>query len=165
MAGPRTCCNLLPTNENKLARNALGALTEDSSTPTPTLVASRAPTPVSVPAPTSAQASIPGLPGLYTYADLQKAIKLALELFVKNQEYGQLQASTTSCEQPFKARFPNLYYGNSHLDCYHLCQQCEDYFETARAIRLNQIFFAPLFLCRLVVQQLHQHKRCFKAKD
>lgn len=34
----------------------------------------------------------PGSPGTYTNIDLQRAIKLALELFIKGQEYVQLQA-------------------------------------------------------------------------
>ena len=34
--------------------------------------------------------SAPGLPKRYTDEDLQRAIKLALELFVKGQKHGQL---------------------------------------------------------------------------
>ena len=53
-------------------------------------------------------------------------------------------------ERPFKAWFPDFYYGNSHMDCYRSCQQCEDYFETIGAKELNRILFAALFLYRLV---------------
>ena len=55
-------------------------------------------------------------------------------------------------EQPLKARFPNLYYGNSHLDCYRFCQQCEDHFETAGANGPNRISFAASFLRGVVAQ-------------
>ena len=53
--------------------------------------------------------------------------------------------------QPLKARFPDLYYGNSHMDYYCFCQQCEDHFETAGATRPNRIPFVALFLRGTVV--------------
>lgn len=36
----------------------------------------------------STLASVLGLSGIYTDINFQKAIKLALEVFIKNQEYG-----------------------------------------------------------------------------
>ena len=131
----------------RIRRNAGGAPTDDSGTPVPTPAVSRAPTPAPAQSPvpikasapaqtfafTPAPASVPGPPGRYTDENLQKATKLALELFVKGQKYGQLQASFAPRKQPLKARFPNLYYMNSHLDCYRFCQQCEDHFKTAGA--------------------------------
>ena len=83
--------------------------------------------------------------------NLQKATKLALELFVKGQKYGQLQASSTPCKQPLKAWFPDLYYRNSHLDCYHFSQQYKDYFKTPGANRPNWVSFAASFLCGAMV--------------
>ena len=80
-------------------------------------------------------------------------MKLALELFVKGQEHGQLQANSASCEQPLKAWFPDLYYGNFHLDCYCFCQQYKDYFKIVGANGLNRVFFAALFLLKAMVQQ------------
>ena len=55
-------------------------------------------------------------------------------------------------EQPLKARFPDLYYGNSHRDCYCFCQKCEDHFGTAGATGPNRISFAASFLRGTVVQ-------------
>ena len=49
-------------------------------------------------------------------------------------------------ERPLKARLPDLYYGDSHIECYWFCQQCKDHFNIARAKGLNQIPFAPSFL-------------------
>ena len=49
-----------------------------------------------------APTSVPGPPEKYMYKNLKKAIKLALELFVKGQEHRQLQANTAPCEQPLK---------------------------------------------------------------
>ena len=34
-------------------------------------------------------------------------------------------------EKPLKAKVLDVYYGKSHMDCYHFSQQCEDYFETS----------------------------------
>ena len=110
-------------------RNAGKALANDSGTLKPTPAISRAPT--------STPISALGLPERYTDKDLQGAIKLILKSFVKGQEHGQLQANSAPCKQPFKAWFPDLYYRNSHLDCYCFCQQCKDYFKTARANQPN----------------------------
>ena len=49
-------------------------------------------------------------------------------------------------ERPLKAKVPEVYYGKSHMDCYHFCQQCEDYFETAGATGTNRTPFAASFL-------------------
>ena len=159
MAGPRTRRNPPLGGEDELA----GAPTEGNSTPSPSPVVSQAqtPAPAQAPAPTPA----PGPPGRYTDEDLQRATKLALESFVKGQEHGQLEANSALREQPLKARFSDLYYGNSHLDCYRFCQQCEDHFETAGANRLNRVLFAASFLRRAMIQQWHQQKRRSEAED
>ena len=142
MAGLRTCRNFPPSNKDELAG---GAPTNVSGTLVPTPAVSQAPT--------LASAFAPGPPGRYTDEDLQRATKLALESFVKGQEHGQLQANSASREQPLKARFPDLYYGNSHLNCYRFCQQCEDHFETAGANGPNRVPFATSFLHGAMVQQ------------
>ena len=36
--------------------------------------------------------------------------------------------------EKLKARFPDVYRGKSHMNCYNFCQQCEDYFATAGAM-------------------------------
>ena len=89
----------------------------------------------------------------YTNANLQRAIKLALKLFVQGQQQAQSQMAPPALEpqkRHLKTRFPDLYYGNSHMDCYRFRQQYEDHFETARAKKPNKIPFAILFLHRLV---------------
>ena len=86
-----------------------------------------------------------------------------MKAYLENQNQNQapppapIQAELR--EQPLKARFPNLYYGNSHLDCYRFCQQCEDHFDTAGANGPNHIPFAASFLRGSVVQCWHQYKR------
>ena len=81
MAGPRTWRNLPPASKDELAERAFS---EGSDTSTSPSAASRA----SILAPASASA--PGPPGKYMDEDLRRATKLALELFVRGQEYGQL---------------------------------------------------------------------------
>ena len=127
--------------------NAGGALTNSSGTTKPTPAVSYTFTPAFV--------SALGPPERYTDKDLQRATKLALELFVKGQKHGQLQANSTPCKQLLKAWFLILYYRNSYLDCYCFCQQCEHHFKTARANELNQILFVTSFLCRVIVQQCY----------
>ena len=111
------------------SRNTSENPTNNSSTPVLTPTVSYDPTP--------APASVLGPPKRYTNENLLRTTKLALELVVKGQKHDQLQANFASHEQPLKAWFPDLYYRNSHLNCYCFCQQSEDYFETAEANRPN----------------------------
>ena len=155
MAGPRAQRsprrNPLPAGKDELAGAALGAPTNDNGTSSHTSAVSRVPTPA--PAPPLAPAE---LVAKYTDADLQRATKLALKLFVQGQKWAQSQMAPPALEpreRTFKARFPDHYYSNSPMDCYQFCQQCEDYFETAGAKRLNKIPFAALFLRGSVTQQ------------
>ena len=73
--------------------NAGKALIDNSGTSklTPTIFCAPTPAPPQAPAP--APASVLGPPGRYTDKDLQKATKLALELFVKGQEHGQANSA------------------------------------------------------------------------
>ena len=114
MAGLRTCHKLPPAGKGELAGRGPN---KSSGTPFPSLAASCVPIPMPAQA-SEALAPTPGQPGRYTNEDLQSATKLAVKSFVNGQEYGQLQISTTPREQPLKAWFLDLYYGNSHLDCY-----------------------------------------------
>ena len=81
MVGPQACCNAPPPiSKDELAGNAPKASTKGIGTPTSI--------PTAFQAPTSTPAPVFDLPGLYTNADLQKATKLALKLFIKGQEHG-----------------------------------------------------------------------------
>lgn len=87
MIKPRSCRNSQNNpslnGNNKLARSATGALIEDSGTP------------IFIPATSWAYSPTLALvaPDLYTNTDLQRATKLALESFVKGQEYGQANSA------------------------------------------------------------------------
>ena len=123
-------------------RNVDGAPTNDSGTPKLTPAISRTPTPAPAQAQAPASASVLGLPGRYTDKDLQRATKLALELFVKGHKYGQ--ANSAPQNRAFKARNLDFYYENSHMECYYFCQQYEDYFDTAGATGHKRVPFAAL---------------------
>ena len=90
-----------------------------------------------------------------------------MKAYLENQNQNQapppapIQAELR--EQPLKAQFPDLYYGNFHLDCYYFCQQCEGHFDTAKASGPNRIIFVTLFLYGSVIQCWHQHKCCFEG--
>lgn len=135
---------LVDSVDDELDDGPPGASTESSGSMAPTSqVSSRAPTLGPTPAPNTSV-------GRYTDEDLQKATKLALESFLQGQEHAQRQAGfqvpAEPRERPLKARFPDLYFGNSHLDRYRFCQQCEDHFKTARATGSNRVCFAASFL-------------------
>ena len=117
MAGPRSRRsprrNPPPGGEDELTGGPPGAPTEGSNTPTPSPPASRAQTPASAQAPAP-----PSNEGLF-----QQFMKAYLENQNQNQNQAPLPAPIQAelREQPLKARFPDLYYGNSHLDCYRFC--------------------------------------------
>ena len=148
MARPRACLsprqNPPPTGKDELVGTAP---TEGSGTPTPTPVVSRAPTLASAIAPAAA-------PSLNN-----KLFKQFMKAYLEAQVPGRTELDSEPCKQLLKAQFPDLYYGNSHMDCYRFCQQCEDHFETAGAKGPNRILFAALFLCGSVTQRWLQHTR------
>ena len=49
-------------------------------------------------------------------------------------------------KQSLKVSFSNLYFGKLYLDYFWFCQQCEDYFDMAKANGDNCIPFATSFL-------------------
>ena len=62
-------------------------------------------------------------------------------------ETTQAEALAEPQERSLKARTPNIYSGKSHMDYYHICQQCEDYFETSSVTEMNHTLFAATFFC------------------
>ena len=126
--------------EDELARDPgpVGGLHSGSTSP----ALSRNPTlgPDQVPALIPATASAPAPAPAPTNELFKKFMKAYLEL---NQ--GPRQPPEER-ERTLKATVPEVYYGKSHIDYYHFCQQCKDYFETAGATRFNRTLFAASFL-------------------
>lgn len=148
MAGPRTCrspcgnpCQKpLSIGKDKLAEGAQEAPTDNSSTPVPT---SR----------TLILAFTPVLTPSSALASTNELFKKFIKTCLKNQTQVPTPSQAELRKQPFKAWFPDFYYKNLYLDCYHFCHRCQNYFETARATRPNRISFATLFLRGIVIQQ------------
>ena len=89
--------------------------------------------------PTPPEASTPPLV-LPTSEDLfTKFMKVFMET---TQAREQLEPR----ERSLNARTPETYSGKSHIDCYHFCQQCEDYFKISGATGMNHTPFAAIFL-------------------
>ncbi len=61
-------------------------------------------------------------------------------------------------DRPLKPRNPDLYYGNSHMECYYFCQQCKDHFEVARSLGHKRVPFATGFLKDRILNWWQQHK-------
>ena len=139
MAGARTCrshrCKPPPGGKDEPAGGLPGTPTKGSNTSTLFPPVSWAQTPAQPLVPSSTKEMCQQL--LKTYA-------AAVKLLEENHGSG-------SRKQPPKARFPNLCYGNSHMDCYRFYQQYEDHFETAGASGPNRIPFAASFLRGSVV--------------
>ena len=87
----------------------------------------------------------------YTNGLFQQFMKAYLEN--QNQALPPTLIQAEFREQLLKAQFLDLYYGNSHLDYYSFCQQCEDHFETVGANGPKRIPFAALFLRSTVAQR------------
>ena len=91
-------------------------------------------------APTPSEASTPPL-----IPSLEDLFTKFMKVFMETTQ-AQVQALTEPQECPLKARTPETYFGKSHMDCYHFCQQCENYFKISGATEINRIPFAATFL-------------------
>ena len=148
MAGSCLCCsfcqNLPGTGRDKSAGGTQKPPPANGSgfpLPAPPLTDSRVSTPTASCTPILAPAPVPAL-AKYTNADFHQFMKVFMDAQGRSKTHKGPQKSF------LKARFPNLYYGKSHMDCYQFCQQCENHFETASTTGPNRVLFAALFLCR-----------------
>ena len=66
-------------------------------------------------------------------------------------------------EQALKAWTPETYWDNSHMECYHFCQQYEDHFKISGATGMNRTLFAASFLCGSISIRWTQHKPRYKS--
>ena len=92
-------------------------------------------------APTPPEASTPPLVPPTSEDLFTKFMKVFMET-----TQAQAQALAEPRERPLKARTPETYWGKSHMECYHFCQQCEDHFKTSGATGINCTPFAASFL-------------------
>ena len=71
----------------------------------------------------------------------------------------QAQALAEPQERPLKAQTPETYWGKSHIEYYHFCQQCEDHFETSGATGMNCNPFVASFFRGSISIRWTQYKR------
>ena len=132
--------NFLLSGEDELAG---AASTEDNNT----LFVSFAAIPAVIVAPLLVLAS--SSVAQYLENDLQQILKIFLD-FGPSAPFPTLapafQQYKGPCESPLKARFPDVYWGKTHLKCYNFFQQCEDHFATVGAKGQNQLLFIANFL-------------------
>ena len=102
-----SCRNPFPTGKDGLAG---ATLTESSGTSTPTPVMSHDPTPAPATAPVIAPSSD------------NKLFKQFMKAYLEAQVPSRTKVDPELCKQSFKAQFPDLYYGNLHIDCYRFSQ-------------------------------------------
>ena len=145
MAGPyacqSSCQNLLPTGKDELAEAAPGPIpTNDNRTSIHTPIVSR----VSIPAPARLPAPIKST-ARYSKENFQRIFKIVLEARAPILALQPLVFPNEPLTRPLKARFPNLYCGKTHMECYNFCQECKDYFAIAEAKKHNRVSFAITF--------------------
>ena len=82
----------------------------------------------------------------YSEDDLQRIFKAVLKAQTPAPALVLAPIVSKVLRKKLKARSPDVYCGKSQMDCYNFCQQCEDYFATARAMGPTWTFFAAFFL-------------------
>ena len=149
------CWNPPPSGKDEHAGAAPGpAPTDDSETPTYTHTMSCILTPAPAPPPALVNSI-----ARYSKKDLQWIFKTVLETTALGLALQPLVFLNGPLTKFLKARFPNLYYSKTHIECYNFCQQCKDHFTIARARGHNQVLFVAIFLQDQDLFQCQQHKR------
>ena len=66
-------------------------------------------------------------------------------------------------EHLLKAKTLETYFRKSHIDCYHFCQQCKNYFKISSITGINHIPFATTFFRDTISLRGAQHKHHYKS--
>lgn len=133
------CYKLSLGGKNKLPGDLPGALIKGTNTPTP------------FPAVFQAQTPVPTLAPAPTISSIEKLCQQFLKTYTATMKLLEQNEGSSFYKQPLKTWFFDFYYHNLYIDCYHICQQCEYYFETIRISRLNRILFTTSFFYGIVV--------------
>ena len=156
-----SCWKSFSIGKDKLAATALGpASTKDSNIFISAPAVSRLSTSAPPVAPIVASSPAPALAITAPSSD-NKLFKQFMKAYLEAQVPAQIafEIDPESWKQSFKARFPDLYYSNLHIDYYQFCEQCKDHFEISGVKKPNKILYSALFLRVLVTQRWLQHKR------
>ena len=121
-------------NGSQRSSRSSSSISSKSNINIPPSIRLRATFVVNVPAPALSAPAFPFLPApafaIPALTSTKELLKLFMQIYmdtVKNQAETPVQApalpvSVEPKKQPLKARFPKLYFGKSHLDCYRFCQ-------------------------------------------
>ena len=83
---------------------------------------------------TPAQGPAPALPPIPIEDLIRQFIQVYMEDCCQpSPAPAPIESREDTLDRPPKAWNPDLYYGNSHMECYYFCQQYEHHFETAGA--------------------------------
>ena len=161
--GSRPCCspcqNPSPIDivEDELARDPGSVESPNSGSTSPALSRNPTPRPDLVLALISALFPAPTPTPVASDELFKKFMKVYLET---NQESRRPER-----KQTLKAKVLEAYYDKSHMNCYHFCQQCKDYFETAGATGFNRILFTAFFLHGNISVRWAQFKRYNRGEE
>ena len=163
MARYSACCNPRQNPHNGKDKLVGGTPTKGSNRCTPAPVATRAPTPAAAPVVVSlaASASANFFVVKYSEDDLQRIFRTVLDSRPSASILAPVVAATPHYEGPrepsLKARFPDIYWGRTHLECYNVFQKCKDHFATVGATGPNRVPFAATFLKNTALFWWQQH--------
>ena len=160
MAQSSACCSPWQNPHNSKNELAGGTPTKGSNRWTPAPAATRAPTPTIAPvvAPLIASGSNNSSVVIYLEDDFQQIVRTILKaktlLLLAPAPVPALVVAAAPHykgprKRPLKTRFPNIYWGKTHLECYNFFQQCEDHFATSNVTGSNRVLFAATFLKKL----------------
>ena len=152
---PRRNLLLLDSIENELARNPglVGGPYLYSTSPAP----SRNPIPGSELVFVLISASVPTPISALALPSFDELFKEFMRGYLESNQ-GSRQPLAER-KQFLKAKISEVYYNNSHIDCYHFYEQYEDHFETAGATGTNRTLFATFFFCGNISMRWMQYKR------
>ena len=128
-----------------------------SCNPTPGPALNPALNPAPVPAPIPAPVPAPAPPSS------DELFRQFMRAYLESNQGPKLPPAEH--ERSLKAKVPKVYYDKSHMDCFHFCQQCKDYFETAGATGTNRTPFATFFLRGSISVRWTQYKRCHQGEE
>ena len=143
--------------------------TKGSNCRTTVCAAIHAPTPAVAPAiaPLAPFGSANSSVVRYLEDDLQRILRTVLDSKLPTPVPAPIVATALHYEGPrerlLKARFLDVYWGKTHMECYNFFQQFEEHFAIAGATGPNRVPFAATFLKDTALFRWQQSQR--KVKD
>ena len=74
----------------------------------------------------------------------------------------QAQVLAEPWKRLLKTKTLETYWGKFHMECYHFCQQCKDYFKISNTTRMNHTLFTASFFYGSISIKWAQYKYRYK---